>query len=447
MPLLLANCTYLIRNPDRIERDCDLLIEGARIQAIGPHLRVPPGTEVLDGRGCAVIPGLINAHTHLYQNFMKGISPGLPLVPWCEQVLFPSVDAVRRGMSTDQPRLAYLWSALAALEMLRGGVTCCIDMDMVYPGVVQAWQNLGLRGVLAYTLTNRWVPAELRAEEEAMKAKTLEFVARYHDPQGLVTVCLAPSTLFLCTDDFLGWIGEQAARLELGLQIHISESAGEIPDQLAESGRRPVEHLAHLGLLGKRLSAVHCVHLDPHELELLAASATTVVHCPKSNMKLADGAAPVVDMLRRGIPVALGTDGCASNDLLDMWEEMRAAVLLARLTNQDADALGPRQAFRMATLAAAQAAGIEAGQLEPGALADVAVVELGAAHLQPFNDDPLNMLVFCARASDVRDTIVHGRPVMLGRRFPAIDEAGLVREAAALGPQLQQARALYRPAA
>jgi len=447
MAIFIRNCSYLVRNPARIERDCDVLIEGSRIRSIGKDLPVPEGAEQIDGRGCAVVPGLVNAHTHLYQNFMKGISAGLPLVPWCNQVLFPSVDAVRKAIGAGQRRVAYLWSALAAIEMMRGGVTSCVDMDTVYPDVVQAWLDLGFRGVLAYTLTNQWVPAELRAEEETMKRKTLEFVERFHDPSGLATVFLAPSTIFLCSDDFLGWAGEQASRLDLGMQIHVSESAGEVPDQVKQSGRRPVEHLARLGLLGGRLSAVHCVHLDAQELELLKQSGTSVVHCPKSNMKLADGAAPVRAMRRLGIPVGLGTDGCASNDLLDMWEEMRAAVLLARLAGDDAEALAPQEAFAMATVEAARAARVDAGTLEPGKLADVAVVELKSVHLQPFHgDDLLNMLVFCGKAADVRDTIIHGRVVMRARRFPNIDEAGLIEEAAAIEAGLYQMRADYKPA-
>jgi 5-methylthioadenosine/S-adenosylhomocysteine deaminase len=446
--IFIHNCSYLIRTPARVELDCDLWIEGSRIQAVGQQLPVPGGAELLDGRGCVVMPGLINAHTHLYQNFMKGISPGLPLIPWCNQMLFPTVDAVRKGIAAGQHRIAYLWSALASIEMLRGGVTSCINMDMVYPEVVQAWQDLGFRGVLAYTLSNQWVPADLRAEEEAMKRKTLEFVDRFHDPKGLGTVFLAPSTLFLCSDGFLEWIGEQATRRDLGLQIHISETAEEVADQEKLTHNRPVEHLAELGLLSERLSAVHCVHLSAHELDLLKTSGASVVHCPKSNMKLADGAAPVSAMGQRGIPVGIGTDGCASNDLLDMWEEMRAAVLLARLAHNDAAALSPQDAFRMATVESARAARIEAGMLEPGKLADVAILELKAAHLQPFHaGDLFNMLVFCAKNSDVRDTIVNGQLVLRERRFPDFDESALVEEAAGLEPSLFQMRSGYQAGA
>lgn len=446
MSIFIRNCSYLIRNPAQVERDCDMLIDGNFIQAIGKDLPVPSDAQLLDCSGCVVMPGLINPHTHLYQNFIKGISSGLPLVPWCNQVLFPSVDAIRKTISGGQRRVAYLWSALGAIEMIRGGITSCIDMDMVYPEVVRAWQEVGFRGIIAYTLSNQWVPAELRAEEETMKHKTLEFVEKFHRPEELVTVFLAPSTLFLCSDDFLRWASEQASRLDLGMQIHVSETSEEVTDLLKQTGHRPVEHLASLDMLGAQLSAVHCVHLNEHELDLLKESGTNVVHCPKSNMKLADGAAPVSTMRKMGIHVSVATDGSASNDLLDMWEEMRSAVMLARVNCNDAFALNPQEAFSMATIEAARAARIAAGVLEPGKLADIAVVGLKAAHLQPFHEtDLFNMLVFCAKSNDVRDTIINGQLVMRDRSFPNLNETDLIEEAAAMDAELFRKRAEYLP--
>jgi len=446
MTLIIRNCAYLIRNPIQIEQGCDLLIDGSRIRTIGQNLPVPQEAEVLDGSGCVVMPGLINPHTHLYQNFLKGVSSGLPLVPWCNQILFPTVDAVRKGRHSGQERAAYLWSALAAIEMLKGGITSCIDMDMVYPEVMHAWRDLGFRGVLAYTLSNQWLPAELRAEEETMKRKALEFVDEFHHPEGLTTVFLAPSTLFLCTEPFLEWTGEQAGKLDLGMQIHIAEIAGEVDDLVKETGRRTVEQLEHLDLLGERLSAVHCVHINTWEMELLKRSGTNVVHCPKSNMKLADGVAPVTVMRRMGIPVSVGTDGCASNDLLDMWEEMRAAVLLARVTENAAAAMTPQEAFSMATIEAARAARLDAGELQPGKLADVVLLELKGVHLQPWHaDDLINSLVFCGKAGDVRDTVIHGQVVMRNRQITHMNETDLIDEAQSIEKELFRMRADYSP--
>jgi 5-methylthioadenosine/S-adenosylhomocysteine deaminase len=306
---------------------------------------------------------------------------------------------------------------------------------------MHAWLDAGFRGVLAYTLANRWVPAELRAREDEMRRNVLDYVEEFHKPKELTQVFLAPSTVFLCDDDLLRWVGEQAGRMDTGIQIHVSETAGEVAESLAETGLRPLERLWRLGLVGERLSAVHCVHLEAGEIDCLSRSRAVVVHCPKSNMKLADGAAPVKAMRRAGIPVAVATDGCGSNDLLDLWEEMRAAVMLARVSENDAAALSPQDALQMATIDAARAARIEAGQVRPGMLADLIVLKLNQAHLQPFHEiDLCNMLVFCARAEDVRDTIIHGRVVMRDRKLITLDEAQLIQEAREIDRQLYPRR-------
>ena len=429
MAILIRNCAFLVCNPTLIKQDCDVLIEGSRIQAIGKDLPTPVDAEVIDARDCVVMPGLVNAHTHLYQNLLKGISPGLTLIPWCNQVLFPSLGAMRILMGKSGKRLAYLWTALASIEMIRGGITSCVNMDTTSAEILHAWTDIGFRGVLAYTLANKWVPAELRAEEDNMKQQMLDFIEKYHRPNGLTTLNIAPSTLFLCTDEFLSWAGEQAQRFDLGMQIHIAEIAGEVADQIKETGRTPVEHLDHLGLLNQNLSAVHGVHINAREIDLLAKSGAQVVHCPKSNMKLSDGIAPISLLRRSGVSVSLGTDGCASNDLLDMWEEMRAAILLARVSENQPDIMTPEDVFGMATIEAARVARIETGEIQIGMLADLAVVELKGVHMRPLQGEHLlSTLVFCGKAADVRDTIIHGEVVMRNRRIVTVNEQALLDE-------------------
>lgn len=441
MAILIRNCSYLVRNPAQIERDCDILIEGTHIQAIGKDIPALPGTTIIDGHGCAILPGLINAHTHLYQNLLKGISPGLTLIPWCNQVLFPSLGAMRTFMGRNGKRLSYLWTALASIEMIRGGTTSCVDMDNTSAEIMHAWTDVGFRGVLAYTLSNKWVPSELRAGEDTMKGQMLDFIQNYHRPDELTTVNVAPSTLFLCTDDFLTWAGEQVQAFDLGMQIHIAETADEVDEQINATGHTPIEHLQNLGLLNERLSAVHVVHVKPPDIELLAGSGAQMVHCPKSNMKLADGIAPTAWLRKAGIPVSLGTDGCASNDLLDMWEELRAGLLLARVSENQPDGMTPQEAFGMATVAAARVARIEAGELQPGKLGDLAVVELKGVHMRPFHgEDLLNTLVFCGKAGDVRDTIIHGELVMRDRRITKVDEEALLEETEAIEAELSASR-------
>jgi len=439
MTLLIHRATYLLRDAGRIECDSDLLIEGNRIAAVGHDLPAPPQTEVIDARGCAVIPGLINAHTHLYQNFLKGVGVGLRLVPWCEAALFPIVDVILQEQLAGNQRPAYLWSALGALEMIRAGTTCCQNLDtaayLSLAGILQAWRDVGLRGVGAINLANRWVPPHLLLDEQEVRRSAMCLIEQEHQPDGLVQVALGPSTPFLCDENLLQWAGATAEAHDLGIHIHVSETADEVEAALRDWGMRPLERLEALGLLNERVSAVHCVHVNEAEIELLARHGVTVVHCPKSNMKLADGVMPWPALKAAGVEVALGNDGCASNDLLDVWEEMRAAALLAAVTTDDPATVAPADVFRAATEGGAQACRADAGTLDPGRLADLAIVDLSAPHLRPIHNI-LPTLVFCARAADVRDVIIDGQVVMRQRQVLTVDETALVAEADAMGREL-----------
>lgn len=444
MSLVIENISHLISDVDHVFHDSQILIEGGRIASVGQEVEKPSGAVVIDAEGCAVIPGLINPHTHLYQNFLKGVSPGLPLIPWCDQVLFPTVGALNEQFDQGNNRSAYLWSACAAVEMIKGGVTCCLDMDHINEESFYAWKDIGLRGVVGYTLANQWIPENLIGDEDRMRAKVVAFIEKWHQPEDLVQVFLSPSTVFVCDDALLLWAGKQAEEYDLGIQIHVAEIACEVEDTLEDRNMTPVEVLGNLGLLSGRLSAVHCVHVNDSDINWLRQSGARVVHCPKSNMKLADGIAPIFEMKKAGIPLSVGTDGCGSNDLLDMWEEMRAAVLLARVASGRAGALSARDAFHMATLEAAKVCRIEAGEIVPGRLADLAIVDLQKPHLQPFHADRIfDMLVFCVRADDVRDTIINGEVVMRNRQIQTLNESEVFQEAVEAEDTLYNHRAIF----
>jgi len=349
------------------------------------------------------------------------------------------VDVILQEQHAGNQRLAYLWSVLGALEMIRAGTTCCQDLDVTpylsLTGVLEAWRDVGLRGVGAITLANRWVPPHLLFDEQEARRSAERLIEQEHKPDGRVQVALGPSTPFLCDEGLLRWVRDTAEARDLGIHTHVGETSGEVENALREWGKRPVERLGSLGLLGERLSAAHCIHVDQVEIELLARHGVTVVHCPKSNMKLADGAMPWPALKTAGVEVALGNDGCASNDLLDMWEEMRAAAMLAAVTADDPAAVTPADVFRAATEGGARACRVDAGTLDPGRLADVTIVDLSGTHLRPTHDI-LQTLVYCARAADVRDTIIDGRVVMRRRRILTVDEAALVDEADAVGREL-----------
>jgi 5-methylthioadenosine/S-adenosylhomocysteine deaminase len=440
MTILLQGAAYVVRSVERIERDCDLLIEGNRISGVG-HYDPQPGWDVLDATNCAVIPGLVNAHTHLYQNFLKGLNDGVPLVEWCDHVLFPAADVIHTDhWQAHDERMGYAWSLAASLEMIKAGTTCCINMDMTMDAVFQAWLDIGFRGAGAVTLSDRWIPDQLRRSPEISRQEALDYVERWHQTRSdgpYLQVLLAPSTPFLASRELLEWTREQRDRLGVGVQIHVAETRYEIDRVAQEAGTSPLRYLDQVGLVDDRLSAVHCVHMDEADLELLAERGVIVVYNPKSNMKLGSGIAPVAEMLRRGIPVALANDGSASNDLLDMFEEMRSAALLQKVANEDPSAVSAADVFRMATENGARACRIEAGTIDPGRLADLAIVNLRKPHLVPVHD-VINSLVYCVKGEDVETTIIDGRIVMRDRRLVTMDEGEILDLAQEWGTKLRR---------
>jgi 5-methylthioadenosine/S-adenosylhomocysteine deaminase len=440
MAILIQGAAYVVRSVERVQRDCDLLIEGNRIAGVGRY-DPQPGWEVIDAANCAVIPGLINAHTHLYQNFLKGLNDGVPLVEWCDHVLYPAADVIHADhwLAHDQ-RLGYAWSLAASLEMIKAGTTCCVNMDMTMDAVFEAWLDIGFRGVGAVTLSDQWIPEQLRRTAEISRAEALGYVERWHQARRggpSLLVVLAPSTPFLASADLLRWTREQRDRLGLEVMIHVAETRYEVDYMAREAGTTPLRYLDRLGLVDDRLDAVHCVHVDEADLDLLAERGVVVVHNPKSNMKLGSGIAPVTEMLRRGIPVALANDGSASNDLLDMFEEMRSAALLQKVAARDPAVVSAADVFRMATENGARACRIEAGTIDPGLLADVVIVNLRKPHLVPVHD-VINSLVYCAKGEDVETTIIDGRIVMRDRKLVTMDEEEILDLAEEWGRDLRR---------
>jgi 5-methylthioadenosine/S-adenosylhomocysteine deaminase len=440
MSLLIRNASYVVRDAGRVERDADVLIVGDRIAAVGQMAAAAnaPDLQVLDGRDKAVIPGLVNAHTHLYQNFLKGLRDDVGLVDWCNATLFPAGYAVhRRHWLGGDETCGYQWAMLSALEMLAGGVTCCVDLHMSMDSVFHAWREVGIRGVAALLVADRWLPGPLRKDPDATRAEALRLATTWHGAHPRLDVVFGPSTPFLCSRELLLWVRDQAAELGIGVQIHLAETRYEVAQVLAETGLTPIAYAHSLGLLGPRTTAVHCVHVTDAEIDLLAETGTTVVHCPKSNLKLGSGIAPIPKMLKRGVTVALAADGAASNDTLDMFEEMRFAALLHKGVNEDPTVITARQAFEMATAGGARAAGLDGGAIDPGRLADLALLRLDRTHLQPLHD-LVNTVVYCAKASDVTATIVGGEIVMWDGVIQTVDETAARIAAQAYGAQLYE---------
>lgn len=432
-----------------------VLTRGERIVQVeagapSPHL-LHSADRAIDASGQIVLPGLINAHTHLYQSFLKGLNDTVGLVEWCAEVLFPPAHVIHTmHWEENDERAGYYYAMLGAIEMIRGGITCCVDMDIVMDSLFEAWQEIGLRAVAAITLCDQWLPPQLRRDEELLRRETVERIERWHGTptdSPLTYTALAPSTPFLASRALLEWTREQAAALNVGVQIHVAETKWEVMTVQEQTGLRPLEYLDSLNLLNERVSAVHCVHVTEDEIETLRRRGVTVVHNPKSNLRLGSGIAPVREMLDAGVSVALGTDGTASNDLLDMFEEMRFAVLLPKGLGENPQAMSAAQVLRMATVHGARTCGIEAGVLAPGRLADLITVALNRAHTLPAHD-PLWTLVYCARADDVQTVVINGRLVMDKRHILTVLEEKIVAQAVSMGERIYQRSLeseLYRP--
>jgi 5-methylthioadenosine/S-adenosylhomocysteine deaminase len=443
--ILLKDISCLLLDAHRLKQNQDLLIDGNRIKKIG---RVDPeeiekNTIILNCRHKVIIPGLVNAHTHLWQSLIKGRRDDLSLVPWCREVLFPLIRSMKKRENGDgMEDLSYLWSMLGAIEMVRAGITSFIDMDTGYSPeqIPQAWLDIGIRGTLALELADQWLPDNVAADMGKEKEEILKLIENWHNVPAegpLIQVAMGPSAPFTCSEKLLSWTHDQADKYNLGLQIHVSETSWEVEESLRNTGKTPLAYLDSLGFLSRPIMAVHCVHLTDKEIELAKEHSVIPVYNPKSNMKLGSGIAPVVKMLKSGLQVALATDGPASNDLMDMFEEMRTGAMLQRVAHEDAAILGAGEMFRMATEVGAKCCRSGAGVIDETRPADLVIIDPSAAHSFRLGDKIIPWLVYCVKSCDVESVIINGRLVMQDRKLTGIDEQALLKEIRRVAKRLQ----------
>jgi 5-methylthioadenosine/S-adenosylhomocysteine deaminase len=380
-------------------------VRDGRIEGIFPARETPAGFadyERVELPEHVLIPGLVNAHTHAAMSLMRGLADDLPLMRWLQEHIWP---AETKHVS---PRFVRDGTALACEEMLRGGITCFNDMYFFPEAALEAALAAGMRaslGLIVIDFASAYAsdPADYLRKGLALRDR--------HREHPLVSFCLAPHAPYTVSDAAFRQVATLAAELDLPVHMHVHETAEEVERSLAEHGARPLERLRRLGLLQPGLIAVHSVHVDEQEIELLARHGCSVVHCPSSNLKLASGFAPVDAMLKKSINVALGTDGAASNNRLDLFGEMRTAALLAKAVARDAQAMPAHAALRAATLGGARALGLgeRVGSIEAGKRADLVAVALRAPQLAPCYD-PVSHLVYAAGREHVTHVWVDGEP-------------------------------------
>jgi len=378
------------------------------------------GDETLDAAGCLVMPGLVNAHTHAAMTLLRGYADDKPLERWLQEDIWPAeaeltAEDVRAG------------TELALVEMIRGGVTAFADMYFEEPTVADAVAEAGVRARLGHGVVT------VGKDDDAARAdneESLAFAREYDGyADGRVKTVYAPHSLTTVDDDLLAEFTAEAREAGVPLHFHANETRGGVDPIVDAEGERPLAHADGLGLLTGDDFLAHGVHVDDEEIDLLAERGTAVVHCPASNMKLASGMAPVQRMREAGVTVALGTDGAASNNDLDVFDELRDAAMLGKLAADDAAAVPAEAAVEMATAGGADALGFDSGRIEAGANADLAVVDFDAPHLTPVHDH-VSHLAYAVRGSDVRHTVCDGRVLMEDRALVTLDE-GEIRGRAA----------------
>ena len=401
-----------------------VVVAGGRIEAILPHARARSAytaNHTVQLREHVLMPGLVNAHTHAGMTLMRGIADDLPLMRWLEEHIWPvesrwvSDEFVRDG------------TTLAVAEMLRGGTTCFNDMYF-YPGDAgRAAAAAGMRCVVGMIVLD--FPTVWAGGADEYLARATEVHDEFRS-QALVDTAFAPHAPYTVSDEPLERVRVLADELDVPVHIHLHETPGEVESAVAERGVRPFARLDGLGLVSPRLMAVHMTELDCDEIDRLAECGAHVVHCPESNLKLASGFCPVAKLVAAGVNVALGTDGAASNNDLDMIQEMRTASLVAKAVARDATAVPAHRAIAMATIAGARALGKDdaIGSLVPGKAADMIAVDLGAIESQPVYD-AASQVVFSASRRQVSDVWVAGRALVRDGALLTVDEVRVIERA------------------
>ncbi|WP_178915528.1 amidohydrolase [Natronomonas gomsonensis] len=407
-----------VLRPDLTVEAGDVLAdrETGRIVEVGD---TAVGDETLDAEGCLVVPGLVNTHCHVAMTLLRGYADDKPLDAWLQEDIWPTEAA----FDSEDVRAG---ARLGLVEMLKNGVTTFADMYFHVPEVAAAVEEAGLRARLGHgVVTVGKDDADARAdfEEGLAVARELDGAA-----DGRIRTALMPHSLTTVDADLLESYVARAREAGVPVHYHANETEDEVDPIVSERGVRPLEFADDLGLLESGDFVAHAVHVDETEIELLADRDVGVAHCPASNMKLASGIAPVQELLDAGVTVGIGTDGPASNNDLDVFDELRDAAMVGKLAAEDASAVAAEDAVRAATERGAELLGFDAGRVETGALADLAVVDLEAPHLTP-QHDLVSHLAYAVRGSDVRHTVVGGEVLVRDREVLSLEEGAVRREA------------------
>ncbi len=419
--VLIVGATIVKMNPEReVIENGAIAITNGKIDLIGTRKIVERNSRpkrVIDATGKVIIPGLINTHTHAAMSLFRGISDDLDLNDWLTKFIFP---AEAKNVNEQFVRAG---TRLGLAEMIRGGTTTYCDMYYFEDAVADETKKAGVRGVLGETIIR--FPVSDNKTPEAALAYTENFIKKWkNDP--LIVPAAAPHAPYTLETATLKSIKAQSDRLDSAVVIHVAETKKERDDILAQYGKTPAAYLDSIGFLSNRTIAAHSVWLTSDEVDIYKQRGVGSAHCPTSNMKLASGVAPIPEMLRKDVAVGLGTDGAASNNDLNMWEEMDLAAKLHKVSSNDPKTLPAEQAFEMATIRGARALHLDkiTGSLEVGKRADLVILDMDSLNQTPYYNI-YSSLVYSTKADDVRTVIINGKIVMLDRRLLTLDERAI----------------------
>ena len=391
-----------------------LLIQNDEIAEISDKISINDADEVLNADGRILIPGLVNTHTHLSMTLMRGLADDIPLDTWLNNHIWP-VEAELNG------EYCYAGALLACAEMIKSGTTCFNDMYFFMDHVARAADEAGLRGILSHGMID--FGDENKRKQEFKETRRI--INKCHNTgEGRIKVAFGPHSPYTCSQELLEQVKTESAKYGIGIHIHVSETQKEVSDVLEIHGRRPFEYLDEIGFLGGEVTAAHAVWLSNSEIDIIKQRDVKISHNPSSNMKLSSGVSPVSELLRRGVSVSLGTDGPASNNNMDMLEEMKIAALLQKVTTMDPTTLAADEVFKMATITGAESLGLEnvIGSIEVGKKADLALVDMRTPQLTPFRN-PVSHLVYAANGGNIDTVICNGEILMENRELLTLDEA------------------------
>lgn len=429
---LIEHAWILTMDEDQpIIEDGFVLIKGKRIEGLGPMATLDPAIldgveERIDAQGMILMPGLINGHSHLFQTFLRGFADDMHLYPWLRDKVWPFAG----GMAEDDFKLT---GTLGCVENIKMGATTVFDQHYVHTfssssdAVLGAMADTGMRGVLCRTFSNYNYTPILQEKGPDIMDSLVYLTEGYHQSKGgRLEIAVGPINPWGCTVDLYQETYAYAQDQGLVYQIHTAETQDVVDKCLDMYGMRNVSFFDDMGILGPKTQLAHAIYLDEAELDLVQARGASVVHCPVANMYLADGIAPVPKMRERGIPVSLGTDGPGSNNCQDMFEVIKTASLLHKVNSLDPQILSAQEVLKMATVTAARMLGHDdLGQIKPGFLADLILVDWKKPHIAPVHD-PLSAIVYSAQGSDVDTTIVDGQILMRRRKLTGVDEGALL---------------------